>query len=170
MKLPISVLSGFIAGLLFAATWYIMARTMGFYSINVYVYVNILIIGLILLGVLTSVFIEKRRNKGFMEFKTALRTGMLYCLVFAILVSIFNYIYYTFITPDTIDYFVADAKRYAETVAKIKPEELSKYLDAERARFGSFKLVPPILFWGLIVSLISGVIFQKKNPYVFGEN
>jgi hypothetical protein len=170
MRLPVSVMLGLIAGLIFSATWYAMAKTMGFYSVNVYVNVNILIIALILVGVLLSVFIEKKRNKGFLEFKSALRTGMVYCLVFAILASLFNYIYYKFITPDTIDYFVADAKKYAETVAKIKAEDLPKYLDAERARFGSFKLVPSILFWGLITSLVSGVIFQKKNPYNFGEN
>lgn len=170
MKLPISITAGVLAGIIFSATWYAMAKSMGFYSVNVYVYVNFMIIGLILLGVFSTVLLVKRSNKGFLEFKTALKTGMLYCLVFAILASLFNYIYYKYITPDTIDYFVADAKRYGETIGKVKAEDMSNYLAAERARFGSFKLVPSILFWGLVVSLVAGITCQKKDPYAFGEN
>lgn len=170
MKLPISITLGLVAGLILSVTWFALAKSIGFYSINVYVYVYIAKLALILLGVLLSVYLVKRKQQGFLEFKTALQTGMLYCLVFAVIVALFNYVYYTFITPDTVDFFVAEARKYGETTLKLKGEELSKLMDAERARLGSFTVIPPILFWGLVISLLSGLIFQKKNPATFSAN
>lgn len=170
MKLPISVTLGLIAGLIVSAAWYIIAKSLGFYSVNVYIYVYFVKLALILIGVLLSVYLVKRRNKGFLEFKSALQTGMIYCLVFAVIIALFNYVYYTFITPDTVDFFVSEAKRYGETTLKLQGESLQKLMDSEKARLGSFTVIPPILFWGLVISLLAGLIFQKKNPFVFGEN
>jgi hypothetical protein len=170
MKFPISIALGLVAGLILSVAWYLMAKSLGFYSVQVFIDVYILKLCLIIAGVFISVFIVKRRNKSFLEFKTALQTGMLYCLVFAVIAGIFNFIYYKYITPDTIDYFVAEAKKYAEGTGKIKGEDLTKFLDAEKGRFSSFATIPPILFWGLIVSLISGLIFQKKDPHTFSAN
>ena len=169
MKLPISVTAGVLAGIIFSATWYAMARSMGFYEVNVYVYRNYLTFLLIFLGVLSSILIVKRNNKGFLEFKEALKTGMLFSLVFAIIIAIFNYTYYAFITPDTIDYFLSEAKNQM-TADKIKPEDFPRYLDSIRANYGSLRLIPPILFWGLVLSLIAGAILKKKDPFVFSEN
>ena len=170
MRFPISVALGLIAGIILSIGWYAMANSIGFYSVQVFINVYILKLCLIIAGVFASVFIVKRRNNGFLEFKTALQTGMLYCLVFAVIAAIFNYIYYTYITPDTIDFFVAEAKRYAESQGKIEGEKLTKFLDAERRGFGSFAVIPPVLFWGLIASLIAGLIFQKKDPHAFSAN
>ncbi|MCW3102108.1 MAG: hypothetical protein JWO09_548 [Bacteroidetes bacterium] len=170
MRFPISVALGLLAGLILSIGWYAMGKSIGFYSVQVFINVYILKLCLIIAGVFISVYLVKRRNNGFLEFKTALQTGMLYCLVFAVIAAIFNYIYYTYITPDTIDYFVAEAKKYAEGMGNIKGDDLTKFLDAERSRFGSFAAIPPILFWGLIVSLIAGLIFQKKDPHAFSAN
>jgi hypothetical protein len=147
-----------------------MAKSMGFYEINVYLYRNFLTFGLIVTGVFLSVFITKRNNNGFIEFKEALKTGMLYCLVFAVIISVFNHIYYKYITPDTIDYFLNEAKTAMLSDSKIKPEEYSKYLESVRENYGSLRLIPPVLFWGLIVSLLSGAALQKKNPHSFSAN
>jgi hypothetical protein len=170
MKFPISVIAGLVAGLILSVLWYVMAVSMGFYSVDVFIAVYLVKLGLIIAGVFISVFLIKRKNKGFLEFKTALQTGMLFCIVFAVIASIFNFIYYKYITPDTIDFFVSEARRYGETTAKLKGEDLTKFLDAERGRFGSFTVIPPILFWGLIVSLIAGLVFQKKDPHAFSAN
>jgi hypothetical protein len=56
------------------------------------------------------------------------------------------------------------------TADKVKPEDFQKYLDSVRSNYGSFRLVPPVLFWGLIISLISGALLQKKPPVTFSEN
>jgi hypothetical protein len=170
MKFPISITLGIIAGLIFSATWYLMARSMGFYSINVYLYRNFLAFGLIIAGVFLSIFIIKRKNNGFIEFKEALKTGMLYCIILGVIVAIFNHIYYKYITPDTIDYFLSEAKKAMMEDNKIKPEDYPKYLDSVKENYGSLRLIPPILFWGLIISLLSGALLQKKNPHTFSAN
>jgi len=169
MKFPKSILIGLIAGLIFSGAWYAMARSMGFYNVDVYVYRNYLTFGLIILGVVLCVLLEKRSRGGFLEFKQALKTGMLYSLVLALCIAIFNYVYYNFISPDTIDYFLSEAKN-AMIADKVKPEDFPKYLDAARANYGSFRLMPPVLFWGLVISLLSGAIFQKKDPNAISAN
>jgi hypothetical protein len=169
MKFPLSVTIGLIAGAVFSATWYGMAKSMGFYNVNVYVYRNYLTFLLILLCVFSTVLLEKRKGKGFLEFKKALQAGMTFSLVFAVFIALFNYVYYTFITPDTVDYFMSEAKNQM-TADKIKPEDMPKYLESVKGNYGSFRLIPPVLFWGLIISLMAGALFSKKNPYEFGEN
>lgn len=169
-KIPTSIIIGIIAGIIVSATWFALSKSLGIYSVKLFIYVYFLKLLFILFGVLVSVYLMKRKNQGFLEFKTALQTGVLYCLVLAVVLAIFNAIYYKFIAPDTIDYFVSEAKKYAETTAKLTGEELDKFLDAERGRFGSFAVIPPILFWGLIMSLIAGLLFRKKDPNAVNLN
>jgi hypothetical protein len=169
MKLPISITAGVLAGIIFSVTWYAMAKAMGFYAVNVYLYRNYLTFVLIFSGVVSTILITKKKNNGFLEFKEALKVGMLFSLVFAVVIACFNYVYYTFITPDTIDYFMSEAKN--QMVAdKVKESDFPKYMESIRANYGSFRLIPPVLFWGLIISLITGALAKKKEPFVFGEN
>jgi hypothetical protein len=170
MKIPSSITIGLLAGSIYSLAWYLLARSMGFYSADVYLFLVFIRLGLLLLGVFTSVLILKRKNKGFINFKSALKTGMIYCVAFAIVTSIFTFIYNKFISPDTIDFFLAEAKKYAETVGKIKGEQLDQFLNGERNKFGAFALAPSILFIGLIISLLVSAILQKKNPHQFSEN
>ncbi|HEX8516581.1 MAG TPA: DUF4199 domain-containing protein [Bacteroidia bacterium] len=169
MKLPISITLGLIAGLIFSVSWYLMATSMGFYSVDVYKNRNYLTFVLIFVGVFLSVFIVKRKGRGFLQFKDALKTGMLYSLVFAVIIALFNYIYYTFITPDTIDFFMSEAKKQM-IEDKVKPEDFPKFLESVRGNYGSFRLVPPVLFWGLIISLLAGALLQKKDPHPISAN
>jgi hypothetical protein len=169
MRFPVSATIGLIAGLIFSVSWYLMATSMGFYSVDVYKNRNYLTFLLIFVGVFTSVFFARRKGLGFIEFKEALKTGMLFSLVFAIIIATFNYIYYTFITPDTIDYFMSEAKKQM-IEDKVKPEDFPKFLESVRSNYGSFRLIPPVLFWGLIISLLAGALMQKKNPHKFSAN
>lgn len=166
----ISITTGIIAGILFCAIWFMMAKSLGFYEVKVYMYRNIVVFPMIILGVFISVFLTRRSNEGFLEFKQALQAGMLFALVFATVVAVFNYCYYHFITPDTIDYFVSEAKKDIMADPRYKADELPKQLEGVRANYDSFRLVPPVLFWGLIISLLSGLLLQKKSPHTFHEN
>lgn len=105
MKISITIKLGIIFGIVTSLAWYLLAIKIGFYSINVYLYRYFFILGFLLTGIFLSVFLEKKNNKGFIAFKEALKTGMTYALVLAIVVAIFNYFYHAFITPDTIDFF-----------------------------------------------------------------
>ena len=169
MRISKSILTGLIAGIVFCLSWYLMARSMGFYEVKVYLYRNYISFGLIFIGVATSIYLTKRNGNGLLSFKDALRSGMLYSLVLATIIAVFNYTYYTFISPDTIDFFMSETRKAMEA-DKVKPEDFQKYLDAARANYGSLRLVPPVLFWGLICSLICGAILQKKDPHAFGAN
>lgn len=57
--------------------------------------------------------------------------------------------------------FLSEAKK-AAIAHHIKDADIPKILESERNTFSSFKLIPPVLFWGLIISLLSGAILQKK--------
>jgi hypothetical protein len=163
MKLSLNIKLAIVAGILNCILWYAVAVNLGFYEIKVYVIRNFSTLGFLLVGIFISIFFLKKNNNGFLEFKNALKTGMLYSLVLAVILAAFNYIYYTFITPDTIDYFLSEAKK-AAIAHNIKPEEMKKFLEGEKLNFGSFKLIPPVLFFGLIISLLAGALFQKKDP------
>lgn len=169
MKINSTIILGTIGGLLNCLIWYLFAKQLGFYKVEVYVYRNFVSLGLLIVGVLIAVFFERKKNGGFMEFKDALRTGMFYSIIMAVILAIFNYIYYAFITPDTIDYFLSEAKK-AAIAHDVKEADLQKFLDGERSNFNSFKLVPPVLFFGLISSLLAGAVFSKKKPQLFNEN
>ncbi len=173
MKISISVKLGVAAGLINCIAWYGFAKSLSFYAVEVYVYRNYVTLALLVIGVFLSVFLKKRNDGGFMEFKNAIKTGLIYSLVLAVILAIFNYIYYYVITPDTIDYFLSEAKKSMLEMAaqnKIKATDIPKYLEGERSNFSSFKLIPPILFFGIISSLLAGGIFHKKDPLKLNEN
>jgi hypothetical protein len=117
----------------------------------------------LVIGIFVSVFFTRKNNNGYIEFKNALKAGMVFSLMVAIILAIFNYIYYTYITPDTIDYFLSEAKK-AAIAHHAKPEEMKLFLDAARENLGSFRLIPPLLFYGLIISLLAGAVMQKRDP------
>jgi hypothetical protein len=163
MKINTTIKLSVVFGIISCIAWYLLAKNLGFYTVSVYLYRFFFILGFLLIGIFISVFFEKRKNNGFIEFKQALRTGMLYAIVFAVVVAVFNYFYHTFITPDTIDYFLSEAKK-AAIAHHIKESEIPAILESERKTFSSFRLVPPILFWGLIASLLAGAVLQKNDP------
>jgi hypothetical protein len=163
MKIGINVRLGILAGCINCIAWYAFAKKLGFYSIDVYIYRNYVTLAVLILGVFLSVFLTKRKNNTFLEFKEGLKTGVLYSIVLASILAIFNYVYYTFITPDTIDYFLSEAKKSA-IAHQLSESDLTKFLASEKSNFSSFKLIPPIIFFGLISSLLAASAFQKKNP------
>jgi hypothetical protein len=163
MQINITIKLSVIFGIISCAAWYILAKNLGFYSVSVYLFRFFFILGFLLIGIFISVFLNKKKNNGFIEFKEALKVGMLYAVTFALIMAIFNYLYHTFITPDTIDYFLSEAKK-AAMAHHVKISEIPDIIESERKTFSSFRLVPPILFWGLISSLLAGAILQKHNP------
>lgn len=162
-KINLSIQFAIVAGLLNCIAWYALAKNMGFYEIKVYVYRNYLTILLLFLGIFLSTFFTKRANSGFLDFKKAVKDGLLFSFVLAVIIAIFNYLYYNVITPDTIDFFLSEAKKFMlQYPDKYKAEDIPKYLEGERGNFSSLKLIPPILFFGLIISLLAAALFQKK--------
>lgn len=163
MKIGINIKLGAIAGLLICIAWFAFAKSLGFYSVEVYIYRNYLTLALLIIGIFLTVLLTRKNQNGFIDFSQGLRAGVLYSLMIALFVMLFNYIYFKFITPDTIDFFISEAKN-SDFAKKLSETELNEFLVAERSTFSSWKLIPPILFFGLISSLIASAVFQRKNP------
>jgi hypothetical protein len=158
-KIGIEIKLAIAAGLINCIAWYAMAVKLGFYNPNIYFYKHFLTIGLLLIGIFLSIFLIKKGNQNSLEFKEGLKKGLLYSVVVALMLGVFNYIYHTFISPDTIGFFVSEAKKFA------LENHLNEEQTIERAKrpFSSFAMIPSILFFGLIFSLLASAIFQKKK-------
>lgn len=119
---------------------------------------------ILLIGISVSVFFERKKNGGFIEFKDALKCGVLYSVLLSLILAVFNYFYYTFLVPDAVDFFVSEAKK-SMVEGKLKEESIAKSLEVVKSYFGSFRMLMSTLIMGIILSLIAGGIFRKKNPF-----
>ncbi|HET6225999.1 MAG TPA: DUF4199 domain-containing protein, partial [Bacteroidia bacterium] len=121
---------------------------------------------------------QKKENKGFIPFKAALRTGVVYAIIVALGLAIFNFIYYKYIAPDAIEYYVSEAKNQIVEAMKNRPtdkqltaEDIRRFEEHIRSLFGSFTMFGTTFLEGLIISLIVAGILQKKEPKMpFSEN
>lgn len=163
MKIPLSSKLGLLFGILNSLIWYLVAKKLGYYSADVYFTMNFVIILMLICGIFLSVFLTRKSNNGFIEFKNALKAGMLFTVILAIINAVFSYVYHNIITPDTVEYFLSIAKDEAE-VLDLKGEELANYMDMAKSFFKSYRLIPSVLFFGLIISLLAGAVFQRKDP------
>jgi hypothetical protein len=163
MKSSITIKSALIVGIINCIVWYAVARQMGFYSDKYYLYRLLIMYIFILIAIPLTIFLNKKDNNGFIEFKEALKMGMLFSVIFVIVMAVFNYIYHTIITPDTVSFFCSDARKYAIANHKT-PNEIIQAVEGQKNSLSSFRLVPPALFCGLIASLLAGAILQKNNP------
>jgi hypothetical protein len=171
MKSSLHVKFGIGAALINCIAWYTFSKSLTYYEVAaIDKYRLLTTIGLLLIGIPLSIFFNRKENNGFLEFKGGFKTGMLYTLLLASVLAVFNYLYYKFIAPDAIDYYVADAKNQILS-QKIKPEDLPKFEEAVRNYFSSFKMFMSTVLMGLVVSLATAGILQRKGPSIpFSEN
>jgi hypothetical protein len=169
MKIGINIKFGIAAGLINCIAWYMIARSQNYYSFNVEQYRYYVTLLLLLIGIPASVYFERRSSNGFIEFKNALKCGVLYSIVLALIIAIFNYVYYKFIVPDAIEYFVSEAKKsMAEN--KVKAEDIPKNIELVISYFGSFRMFMSTLIIGLLMSLGASAILRRKDPQAFQAN
>jgi hypothetical protein len=172
MKSSLNIKFGIGAGLINCIGWYLLSRSMTYYEVaSIDLYRLLFTIFLLITGIFLSVFFERKSNNGFLEFKYAFKTGILYAMLLALLLAIFNYVYYKFIAPDAIEYYVSDQKKLIQVSTKIKPEDLPKFEEAVRSYFSSFRMFMSTVIMGVIISLVAAGILQKKAPALpFSEN
>ncbi|MCC4212401.1 DUF4199 domain-containing protein [Leeuwenhoekiella parthenopeia] len=128
---------------------------------------------LIMLGVIVygqQVF--KKANGGFLEFKDALKVGLGIALIGGILGALYNYIFLTVIEPDFINLII---EKQREAMIESQPnateaqQEQALAIAAKFARpwvQSSIQVIGGI-FFGFIISLISGLILKKSNPHQY---
>jgi hypothetical protein len=125
---------------------------------------------LLLTGIFISVFMARRSGNGYIDFKPAVKCGILYTIVLALILGLFNYLYYAFIAPDVIDFFLSEAKK-AMTEQKMSDEDIAKSLEVVKSYFGSFRMIMSTIIMGVILSLLAGAVFRRKDPSpTFGAN
>ncbi len=169
MKIGLNIKLGILAGVINCAAWYGFAKSLGYYSINIEQYRYYVTLLLLLFGIFASVFFTRKSAAGFIDFKVAVKCGIIYAITLALSLAIFNYFYYKYIAVDAVDYFLADARKLMET-DKVKEEDIAKYLETLKSYFGFFRMFMSTLLMGVIISLLSGAVLRKKRAIIEFEN
>jgi drug/metabolite transporter (DMT)-like permease len=172
MKGSLTIIVGIVAGIINCVAWYALSRHFTYYDVvSVDTYRQAITVSLIIVGVFLVVFFKRKENNGFLQFKEGFKTGILYALLLGLCLAVFNYIYYKFIAPDAIEYYLSEQKKLLMATIKVKPEDLPKFEEMVRSAFSSFKMLMQTVLIGVIISLIAAGIIQKKAPALpFSEN
>jgi hypothetical protein len=163
MKITLNIKLGLAAGTLNCAAWYAFYRLFSPYSFDVDRYRYFVTLLLLLIGIFTSVYYDRIGRNGFIDFKDAVKTGILYTLVLGSMLAIFNAVYYKFIATDAVDYFVSEARK-AMTEQKLSESDITKNLEVVNSYFGSMRMMMSTVIMGVLLSLLTGAIFRKKDP------
>jgi uncharacterized protein DUF4199 len=166
----LNVKLGLAAGVINCLAWFAFSKSLGQYSLNIEQYRYYVTLLLLFSGIFLSVYLERKKNGGFIDFKDAVKCGILYAMVLGLILSIFNYIYYQFIATDAIDYFLNDARKLMEK-DKLKEEDIKKTLETIKSYFGFFRMFMSTLIMGVLISLLAGAVLRRKSPVIpFSEN
>lgn len=169
MKINIGIKLGILAGIINSIAWYFIADSLGYYSFAIEQYRYYITLLLLLSGIPVTIYFQRKNKGGFIEFKEAAKYGILYSLALSLILAVFNYIYYQFIIPDAVDYFVSEAKK-SMIEGNLKEEDIAKSIEIVKSYFGNFRMFMSTLIFGVILSLIAAAILRKKNPHPFNEN
>lgn len=170
MKINLSIKLGILAGLINCIAWYFIAKSLSYYSLFIEQYRYFTTLLLLLFGIAVSIYFERKNKGGFINFKEAAKSGILFTLALSLILAVFNYIYYKFIIPDSIDFFVSE-ERKAWLTHNRTLEETNKYIaEYYIPSYGTFHILMTTIILGIILSLISGTILRKKNPHPINAN
>lgn len=116
--------------------------------------------------ILTQIQVREQSLGGIMSFSKAFGTGMLLALAVAVMFAVFNFIFYSFISPDTLD----EARRMAETSMQEQgktQEEIDMAMKITGFMFTPVGiLLTTIIFYplfGLLLSLLASLFTQRNN-------
>ncbi|MCF7559393.1 DUF4199 domain-containing protein [Sabulilitoribacter multivorans] len=107
-------------------------------------------------------------NNGKVSLGKAIGIGMLIALFSALGVAVFDYIYTSQINPDfASEYLEYSVKKMEETLSaeelKVKTAELTQQMkDYGSPSFMALMMFASVIILGFIISLISGLILQRK--------
>ena len=170
MKISLNIKLGFAAGIINCIAWYIFSKKFGYYSLSVDEMRYFVSLFLLLFGIFISIYYRRKQLSGYINFKEALKSGILYSIPLALLLAIFNYVYYKYIAVDAVDYFVNEAKN-TMTKSGLKEVDINKTLEVVKTYFGAFRIFMSTIIMGLIFSVLASAILRKKKPAMpFSEN
>lgn len=108
-------------------------------------------------------------NDGRISFIKALKIGILISLLAALTFGLINVVYTEFVNPDfTNEYYAHYVEQYRDTMPAAEFEAKLEQLETEKEFFANpligFSIMAlTALIIGFIISLISGLILQRKN-------
>ena len=130
------------------------------------------VIGFLLLVVVISMGIKayKTANNNFLSVGEALKVGIGISVIGGIIGAIWMFLLINYIEPEFMAQ-MADTQR--EAVTEMNPNMTEEQLDSVmemNAKFSSPWIMIAIslvgnLFFGLIISLVAGLVMKNKNPY-----
>lgn len=111
----------------------------------------------------------RKANNGYLKFSDALKTGVGTALVSSIIISIYAIILTQYIDPEFMDKTIEFQKqKLLQENPEISIENVNRMFDAQKEFSGPFITAGFIiifnLFFGLIISLIGGLILKKSQP------
>lgn len=111
----------------------------------------------------------RQSNGGFLSVGEAIKTGLAVAAVAGIITAIYTYVHYTYVYPEFIDAAVDTAR---EAMLKQNPDMPQDQMDMALSMTEKFT-TPFVmatmslignLFFGFIISIIAGLILQRRNP------
>lgn len=110
---------------------------------------------------------EKSLNGGYLSFGEGFKNGLLMMTVVALIMSIFTYIYFTYINPDFAD-FVSEKAREEMENRDLSDEEIEKAMDVAQmfmsVNFMTLMALVGNVVIGAIFSMIVSAIMKKERP------
>lgn len=140
---------------------------MGYETAEVVGYLSI-IIALLFVYFAIRHFRDKENN-GKVSLGKAISIGLLVSLMASLTFGILNYVYIEFINPDfTTEYYDYQIEKYREALSEADFLVKKEQMETEKELFtnpymSSFVMFATVLTIGIIMSLISGLILQRKN-------
>lgn len=129
------------------------------------------IIGFLILIVVISLGIKafKTENGGFLSLGEALKVGIGVAVIGGIIAAIWSFVLMNYIEPDYMSQMM-EVQR--EKMIEMQPDMTESQLDATAemtSKFSSPLMVMAFslignLFFGLVISLVAGLIMKNKNP------
>ncbi len=109
----------------------------------------------------------KQNNNGFLSIKEALKVGLAVAVISGVIAAIYSYIHYSFVYPEFAE------MKYDEAVLQMAEQNMPESQQSQALEmtkmfispwfFATMTLVSS-LFFGFIISLITGLIMKNKNP------
>lgn len=113
---------------------------------------------------------HKKENDGYMKLATALKIGLGIALISAIIGVIYTYLLMNVIEPTYMDQVMEIQQEVMlENSPNMSQQQIDTAIEMSKKFSGpgiviAFQLIAA-LFFGFIISLVSGLILKKENPY-----
>lgn len=117
-----------------------------------------------------AIKVYKQKNNGFLSLGDAIKVGLAVSVIGGIIGAVYAYVHYTYIYPEFIDMTLDQTRiQISESNPNMSEEQIEQAVGYTKMFtspiFFSLMSVIGSLFFGIIVSLIAGLIMKKENTH-----